>query len=50
MKEAEMRIIAGLIKKVLNNPDSEDNLSDVQGTVRDLCDSFPIYQYLDKES
>lgn len=50
MKEAEMRIIARLIKKVLNNPDSEDNLSDVRETVRDLCDSFPIYRDLDKES
>jgi glycine hydroxymethyltransferase len=50
MKEAEMRTIAGLIKKVLNNPDSEGNLSDVRETVGDLCDSFPIFRYLDKES
>jgi glycine hydroxymethyltransferase len=49
MKEQEMRIIAGLIKKVLENPESDSTLKDVRKTVIDLCRSFPIYQYVDEE-
>jgi len=49
MMEREMRIIAGLIKKALENHESESMLKEVQGVVSDLCSSFPIYQELDKE-
>lgn len=49
MKEPEMRIIAGLIKKALENPESEDSLNEVRETVSDLCRNFPIYQDLAKE-
>ncbi|MBW1850834.1 MAG: serine hydroxymethyltransferase [Deltaproteobacteria bacterium] len=49
MMEREMRIIAGLIKKALENHESESMLKEVQGVVSDLCSSFPIYQKLDKE-
>ena len=49
MVEREMRIIAGLIKKALENYESESMLKEVQGVVSDLCSSFPIYQELDKE-
>lgn len=48
MMEREMRIIAGLIKKALENHKSENVLKKVQGAVSDLCNSFPIYQKLDK--
>ncbi len=49
MQENEMKIIAGLIKKALENPKSERSLREVQATVSELCSSFPIYQNLDKE-
>jgi glycine hydroxymethyltransferase len=50
MQKSEMKIIAGLIKKALENPQSERSLREVQATVSELCSSFPIYQNLDKES
>lgn len=50
MQGNEMRIIAGLIKKVLEYPEAEGTLRDVKATISDLCRSFPIYQNLDKES
>ena len=50
MQKSEMKIIAGLIKKALENPKSERSLREVLATVSELCSSFPIYQNLDKES
>jgi len=50
MQKSEMKIIAGLIKKTLENPKSERSLREVQATVSELCSGFPIYQNLDKES
>jgi glycine hydroxymethyltransferase len=49
MQENEMKIIAGLIKKTLEDSESEKSLREVQATVSELCSSFPIYQNLDKE-
>jgi glycine hydroxymethyltransferase len=49
MQEQEMKIIAGLIKKALENPESETILTEVRETVSELCSNFPIYQGLDKE-
>ncbi|MEA2039349.1 MAG: serine hydroxymethyltransferase [Thermodesulfobacteriota bacterium] len=49
MKEEEMKMIAGLIKKVFDDLDSEDTLMEVREAVSDLCGRFPIYQYLDEE-
>ncbi len=47
MQENEMKIIAGLIRKALENLSSEDTLKEVRKTVSDLCSKFPIYQNLD---
>lgn len=47
MKEAEMKIIAGLIKDVLENIDNEKILDKTKSKVKDLCSGFPIYQFLD---
>ncbi|RKY58204.1 MAG: serine hydroxymethyltransferase, partial [Candidatus Neomarinimicrobiota bacterium] len=44
MKEAEMRIIAGLIDKVLQNHDDENLRKSVREEVRELCKQFPLYQ------
>jgi glycine hydroxymethyltransferase len=47
MREPQMVIIADLIRKVLETPQSESMLRDVKKTVFELCESFPIYQNLD---
>ncbi|OPX39437.1 MAG: serine hydroxymethyltransferase [Desulfobacteraceae bacterium 4484_190.1] len=47
MKENEMKVIAGLIKKVLESPGSQTIINEVSKIVSDLCHSFPIYKYLD---
>ena len=49
MKEDDMKIIAGLIKRALENPGSESVLKDIKKTISDLCSRFPIYQNLDRE-
>jgi len=49
MREAEMKIIAGLISKVLENPDDEKTIFEARNVVSDLCHNFPILQYLDEE-
>jgi glycine hydroxymethyltransferase len=43
MKESEMKIIAGWIGKVLENPTDDSSLTRIKGQVRELCQSFPIY-------
>lgn len=49
MKEKEMRLIGGLIKRVLEDPHNESVLTESRKFVFELCRTFPIYQYLDKE-
>ncbi len=46
MKEAEMKIIAQLINRVLENPTYEDELRDTRSAVGELCARFPIYEFL----
>jgi glycine hydroxymethyltransferase len=46
MKETEMKVVAGLLKNVLENPHDEKTLQDSRSTVMELCRSFPIYRYL----
>ena len=46
MKETEMKVVAGLLKNVLENPDDGKTLQDTRSTVMELCRSFPIYRYL----
>lgn len=43
MKEPEMRIIGKAISRVLHNLGDEAVMDEVRKTVRDLCDSFPLY-------
>jgi len=47
-KEDEIRIVARLIKKVLDNPDSDKIINEVRNTVSELCKSFPIYTFLNE--
>jgi glycine hydroxymethyltransferase len=46
MKEPEMKIVAGLIRNVLENPDDEKRMQDTRMTVVELCRSFPVYGFL----
>ena len=43
MKEDEMKIVAGLINRVLDNPQDEKVLKDTRSAVAELCRGFPIY-------
>ena len=44
MGESEMKIIAGLIDKVLSNIDNESRMNEVRNSVLDLCNQFPLYK------
>jgi glycine hydroxymethyltransferase len=46
MKEEEMRTIAGLLHRVLKDPDSREIIREARNTVSELCSQFPIYDYL----
>ncbi len=48
-REREMRIIAELIRKVLEDPGAGQVLARVREVVDDLCVNFPMYQYLSGE-
>ena len=48
MKEDEMKIIAGFIRKVLESPESDNILTEVREAVLDLCSGFPIYQHMEE--
>jgi len=50
MKDEEIRIIAGLIRRVLENLESESILKEVREAVSDLCSKFPIYRHFYEES
>lgn len=43
MKEKEMQVIANLIGSVLSHPEDEAIKKEVAGTVRELCQEFPLY-------
>jgi len=45
LKEAEMKTIAGLISRVLNNVDDEKVIEEVRGSVRELTSQFPLYAH-----
>jgi glycine hydroxymethyltransferase len=46
LKEAEFEQIAVLIDKVLQKPDDTENHKKVEQEVRDLCDRFPLYDFV----
>jgi len=48
-KEDEMKLIAVLMSKVLSEPDSDQVIKSVKAKVKELCQSFPIYTFLEKE-
>jgi glycine hydroxymethyltransferase len=46
MKEEEMELIAELIDKVLSNMGNEDIYNQVRNDVRELCERFPLYDFV----
>jgi len=50
MKEDEMKIIAGFIRKVLENRGSDNILTEIREAVLDLCSGFPIYQHMEEDN
>jgi glycine hydroxymethyltransferase len=46
MKEDEMKRIAGLMARVLENPADESVIAAVRSETRALCDAFPLYPEL----
>jgi glycine hydroxymethyltransferase len=49
MKEEEMKIIARLIRRVLERPEQETVHQEIRAEVALLCRNFPIYRYLDQK-
>ncbi len=49
MKEPEMKEIAQLIKRALDNPGNDDILFEIRGKVKELCDRFVIYGYMEEQ-
>ena len=43
MKEEEMKKIAGLINRVIDNIDDKKSLIDIKEEVKKLCSNFPLY-------
>ena len=48
MKETEMKKIAGLINKVLSDPEDDNNIREVRKEVASLVEAFPLYKGLIK--
>ncbi len=48
MKEQEMEIIADLIDRVISNRTNELVLKEVESSVKELCEQFPLYPELRK--
>ena len=46
MKEEEMRLIAGMIKKILDDPTDEKTIQNSRSQVKELCLGFPIYEFM----
>jgi glycine hydroxymethyltransferase len=46
MGEKEMRAIAVLMARVLDDPGNEETIRSVRGETRELCDAFPLYPEL----
>lgn len=45
-KEDEFRRVAELIDRVLQNPEDENNIASVKEEVKELCNEFPLYDFV----
>ncbi|MDP6726454.1 MAG: serine hydroxymethyltransferase [Candidatus Marinimicrobia bacterium] len=46
MKQEQMIVICDLINQVIDDPENEGVITNVKSTVKELCDSFPLYDDL----
>ena len=46
MKEEQMKLIADLMSKVISNPDDRTIRKEVRISVGELCEEFPLYDFL----
>lgn len=46
MKESEIITISDMIAKAVENRENEDELKNIEGQVKELCQGFPIYKEL----
>jgi glycine hydroxymethyltransferase len=46
MKQEQMIAICDLINQVIDDPENESVITNVKSTVKELCDSFPLYDDL----
>jgi len=46
MKEEQMKLIADLMNKVISNPDDKTIKKEVRISVGELCEEFPLYDFL----
>jgi len=46
MKEDEIKVVAGLIRNILENIDQENVIKDSKAAVAELCRAFPVYASL----
>ena len=46
MKEQEIKVVAGLIRNILENMDNEKVVKNSHATVAELCKAFPVYDSL----
>jgi len=46
MKEKQMKLIADLMNKVISNPDDKTIKKEVRISVGELCEEFPLYDFL----
>ncbi len=49
MKEDDMKVIAGLIDRVIRNYENEEELANVRNEVKELCSKFPLYSEIKEE-
>jgi glycine hydroxymethyltransferase len=47
MKEREMKLIADLIRRVMEKPQDENITENTRSAVAELCSGFPIYDFMD---
>lgn len=45
MKENEMKIIAGMIDRVLNDVENAQLAETIVGEIKELCSHFPLYEF-----
>jgi glycine hydroxymethyltransferase len=46
LKESDFRDIVALMDRVITNPANEDVIQQVKGSIREMTDRFPMYDFV----